>query len=239
MRYIARKSSIAALLAASLLLATIVACGGAAPTEAPSTDQSGSTAPQQPAAQQAAPAQPAATEPAVQSAPALSAPAQEGSGQTSGQVASEQAVPTAVPQAASATGNTATAAEPEGTLNTGLKETGPFFLHPSTLGNPQIFVHGTAPIGEGLLQKDINREVSGLLAKSWEISEDFLTWTFVLNEGVQFHKGYGRNDCGRRGLVHAPMGIEQASAGRSASRFLGRKGRFRNHRRLYLQGTYR
>ena len=83
------------------------------------------------------------------------------------------------------------AVEPEGTLNTGLKEMGPFFLHPSNLGNPQIFVHGTAPIGEGLLQKDINREVSGLLAKSWEVSEDFLTWTFELNEGVQFHKGYG------------------------------------------------
>ena len=78
-----------------------------------------------------------------------------------------------------------------GTLNTGLKEMGPFFLHPSTLGNPQIFVHGTAPIGEGLLQQDINREVSGLLAESWEISEDFLTWTFKLNQGVPFHKGYG------------------------------------------------
>ena len=78
-----------------------------------------------------------------------------------------------------------------GTLNTGLKEMGPFFLHPSTLGNPQIFVHGTAPIGEGLLQEDVNRNVLGLLAESWEISDDFLTWTFNLNQGVQFHKGYG------------------------------------------------
>ena len=78
-----------------------------------------------------------------------------------------------------------------GTLNTGLKEMGPFFLHPGTLGNPQIFVHGTAPIGEGLLQQDLQREVSGLLAESWEVSEDYLTWTFRLNKGVMFHKGYG------------------------------------------------
>ena len=82
-------------------------------------------------------------------------------------------------------------AEPMGTLNTGLKEMGPFFLHPSNLGNPQIFVHGTAPIGEGLLQEDLNRNVLGLLAESWEISDDFLTWTFKLNEGVPFHHGYG------------------------------------------------
>ena len=27
-----------------------------------------------------------------------------------------------------------------------------------------------------------------MLAKSWEVSEDALTWTFYLNEGVQFHK---------------------------------------------------
>ncbi|GIT13351.1 MAG: hypothetical protein CM1200mP35_01710 [Chloroflexota bacterium] len=30
-----------------------------------------------------------------------------------------------------------------------------------------------------------------MLAKSWEVSDDGLIWTFHLNEGVQFHKGYG------------------------------------------------
>ena len=81
--------------------------------------------------------------------------------------------------------------KPEGELNVGLKEMGPFFVHPSVMTNPQIFVQGTAPIGEGLLQQDLNRQVKGLLAESWSISDDFLTWTFKLNKGVQFHKGYG------------------------------------------------
>jgi peptide/nickel transport system substrate-binding protein len=80
---------------------------------------------------------------------------------------------------------------PKGTINAGLSELGPFILHPSTLGNPQIFVHGTAPIGEGLFQQGIDRKVVGMLAKSWSISDDFKTWTFKLNKGVQFHKGYG------------------------------------------------
>ena len=159
----------------ALLLIPIIACGGAAPAETPSSDQA------QPAAQQQAQAQPAATAPsgAASAAQATAAPA--GSG---------QAAPTAVPQAA-ASDAAAGAVEPMGTLNTGLKEMGPFFLHPSNLGNPQIFVHGTAPIGEGLLQQDLQREVSGLLAESWEVSEDYLTWTFRLNKGVMFHKGYG------------------------------------------------
>ena len=30
-----------------------------------------------------------------------------------------------------------------------------------------------------------------MLANSWEVSDDGLIWTFHLNEGVQFHKGYG------------------------------------------------
>ena len=188
------RSSFAALAIMSLLLIVIVACGTAGESEAPAAQSAPVQQSTAPAAAQPVGAQPAPTQPsaAVQSAPALSAPAQagSGSGQTSGETASARAAPTTVPQA-TASGDAAMAVEPTGTLNTGLKEMGPFFLHPSNLGNPQIFVHGTAPIGEGLIQKDIHREVSGLLAKSWEISEDFLTWTFELNEGVQFHKGYG------------------------------------------------
>ena len=177
MRKFAGKPTIAALMASTLVLALIVACGGAAPQETPSTEQA------QPAAQQQAPAQPAATSPPAAMA-ATTAPA------SSGQQAAVQPAPTAMPQAAPSDA-AAQAVEPMGTLNTGLKEMGPFFLHPSSLGNPQIFVHGTAPIGEGLLHQDLNRDVHGLLAESWEVSEDYLTWTFKLNKGVMFHKGYG------------------------------------------------
>ena len=166
------RQSLLPLLIVTLLLTPIIACGTAGESETPA--QPTAAPQQQPAttAQQAAPQQPAT----VASQPQ--------------QPAQQSAAPTAMPQA---TGSDAAAGpvEPTGTLNTGLKEMGPFFLHPSTLGNPQIFVHGTAPIGEGLLQEDVNRNVLGLLAESWEISDDFLTWTFNLNQGVEFHKGYG------------------------------------------------
>ncbi len=33
--------------------------------------------------------------------------------------------------------------------------------------------------------------VMGDLARSWDVSDDMLTWTFHLVRGVQFHKGYG------------------------------------------------
>lgn len=36
-----------------------------------------------------------------------------------------------------------------------------------------------------------NLEAEPLLAESWSISDDFVTWTFNIRKGVQFHKGYG------------------------------------------------
>ena len=169
------RKSLLVLVIGGLVLTPIVACGtaeeSAAPASAPAAAPAQQAAPQQPASGSQQAAAPAAT---TQAAPAQAA----------------QAAPTAVPQAAGSS-DSMMMAEPKGILSTGLKEMGPFFLHPSTLGNPQIFVHGTAPIGEGLLQEDVNREVKGLLAESWEISDDFLVWTFHLTKGVQFHKGYG------------------------------------------------
>ena len=150
------RKSLLFLIVGGLFLTPIVACGSAGESQAPAAQPT--AAAQQPA-QPAAAQQPSAPASATQAAPA-------------------QAAPTAVPQSASS-GDTQTMAQPTGILSTGLKEMGPFFLHPSTLGNPQIFVHGTAPIGEGLLQENLNHEVLGLLAESWEISDDFLTWTFT------------------------------------------------------------
>jgi peptide/nickel transport system substrate-binding protein len=80
---------------------------------------------------------------------------------------------------------------PTGTLTVGQKELGPFMGHPSLTGNPQIFLLQTAPIGESLLTVSSELKPVGMLAKSWSVSEDGSTWTFNLNEGVQFHKGYG------------------------------------------------
>ena len=156
-----RVGSLVAGLVGLLILASIVGCGSSSQPENP--EATAVAASEQPAA------------------PATGVPVQQ---------ASVEATRAAMPQPTEA-GASVMSAEPTGTLNTGLKEMGPFFLHPSTLGNPQIFVHGTAPIGEGLLQQDLDRKVSGLLAASWKISDDYLTWTFKLNEGVQFHKGYG------------------------------------------------
>jgi len=42
---------------------------------------------------------------------------------------------------------------------------------------------------EGLVQIDRNGEVQPLLAESWEVSEDGLTYNFRLREGVTFHDG--------------------------------------------------
>lgn len=112
--------------------------------------------------------------------------------------------PTSAPTKAAATGGdpvpTATTApamdsptmsEPVGTLNVGQKEVGGYDGHPKLVVNPALFVSQTAPLGEGLVWSDLNREMKGWLAESWSISDDFTTWTFNLQKGVQFHKGYG------------------------------------------------
>ena len=148
----------------SLALTLAVACGTARESEIPS--EGSTTAAQQPANQQSA------TQPTV------------------AQSASGGAVPTTLLQPTPA-GDGTMAAAPMGTLNTGLKETEGFLLHPRTLGNPQIYVMSTAPITESLFTVNSDLGVVPMLAREWEVSEDSLTWTFYLVEGVQFHKGYG------------------------------------------------
>ena len=150
MRHLPRNPRIATLFAAPLLLALLVACGGASQSEEPAMGQ--------PAAEQ-----PAATA-IVAATPVSAAPADTSS---------------------------TTMEQPTGTLTVGQKELGPFMGHPSLTGNPQIFVLQTAPIGESLLTVSSELKPVAMLAKSWSVSEDGSTWTFKLNEGVQFHKGYG------------------------------------------------
>ena len=44
-------------------------------------------------------------------------------------------------------------------------------------------------VGETLVRFDENGEIMPCLAESWEISEDQLTWTFKIREGVKFSNG--------------------------------------------------
>ena len=49
----------------------------------------------------------------------------------------------------------------------------------------------SSSIGEGLVAIGEDIQANPMIATAWDISEDFLTWTWHLQSGVQFHKGYG------------------------------------------------
>lgn len=151
-----------------LALALVLACGSSAPDPADDTPSDSTT----------------------QDTPADGAdqPADSGLSVTEIQATKDAQSPTTEPQAVD---EPAMVMKPEGTISVGLKEMGPFIIHPSTMANPQIFVHSTPPLGEGLLWQNLDREVVGSLAESWSISDDYLTWTFNLQKGVQFHKDWG------------------------------------------------
>ena len=106
-------------------------------------------------------------------------------------------LPTATLLARVTVGPTATSlppvkAKPAGTLNVGMKELGPYLGSPKQAGNPQTSLNLSAPITETLLMHDeVDGTLAPMLAESWSISEDGLSWTFKLQKGVEFHKGYG------------------------------------------------
>src|SRR5262245_12495176 len=49
--------------------------------------------------------------------------------------------------------------------------------------------YAMAPIYNGLAGKDTSGNVIPELAESWEVSDDQLTWTFHLRDGVTWHDG--------------------------------------------------
>jgi len=58
--------------------------------------------------------------------------------------------------------------------------------------NPLKIQWGTTAINviyEGLVEDDLDGQYHPSLASSWEASEDAMTWTFKLKEGVKFHDG--------------------------------------------------
>ena len=76
-------------------------------------------------------------------------------------------------------------------LNVGVKETGSIFGSgdPAQLGAPRIG-RLNMTVFESLTVSAPNGDLEPRLA-TWEVSDDGLTWTFFLERGVQFHRGYG------------------------------------------------
>jgi ABC-type transport system substrate-binding protein len=78
--------------------------------------------------------------------------------------------------------------EPEGTIDVGRAELGAYICDPKhTAGVADVGMQGH----ETLFTVNTNDEIVPELAKSWDISDDMLTWTIELNRGIPFTKGYG------------------------------------------------
>ena len=165
------------LLTLALGLVMLVACGTSA-TEAP-----------EPAATTPAAAPEATATPAPQPTAAPSGAQQAQPTQPSQPSATATAVPATqpTPTAVSAVSGSA---QPTGTLNVGYKELGLFGTNPKlTPGQVMLFVGST--VGEQLLYRDVDGNYLPKLVKEWSVSDDSLEWTIRLQEGVQFHHGYG------------------------------------------------
>ena len=95
--------------------------------------------------------------------------------------------PTPLPKATEAP---AAQAKPSGTLNHGVPETGIFQGHPTEVSSPRI-QYMSSSVGEGLVTIGRDLMPNPMIATSWEVSEDFLEWTWKIRDDVEFHKGYG------------------------------------------------
>ena len=141
----------------------------------------------------AEPAAPAPTVAAPTQAPAAQAPSQPATPVPSGATTAAPAAATPVPQAqATPTPTTLVAAmaKPEGTLNIAYKDLYNFDTHPRVTPATVGLLVGTS-VGESLFGRDEKGNTLPKLIKEWSLSPDKLVWTFKLQEGVQFHKGYG------------------------------------------------
>ena len=136
--------------------------------------------------------------------------------------------PTAVPQATEAP---PAKVAPAGTINMGQKETGIFEAHPSKSSSPRIQFTSSS-VAEGLVTTNPDLSPGPMLAKSWEVSDDFLTWTWKFQEDVQFHKGYGEMTAEdvlysyvqwNAGALHARSGIMGEYFGGEDGTFGGRE----------------
>ena len=96
--------------------------------------------------------------------------------------------PTALPQATRAP---VAEVKASGTLNHGVSETGIFQGHPTEASSPRV-QYMSSSIGEGLVTIGQDLQPNPMIATSWDVSEDFLEWTWKIRDDVEFHKGYGQ-----------------------------------------------
>jgi ABC-type transport system substrate-binding protein len=96
--------------------------------------------------------------------------------------------PTALPQA---TRVPVSEVKASGTLNHGVSETGIFQGHPTEASSPRV-QYMSSSIGEGLVTIGQDLQPNPMIATSWDVSEDFLEWTWKIRDDVEFHKGYGQ-----------------------------------------------
>ena len=98
--------------------------------------------------------------------------------------------PTAMPAAAGEAPMTASTEGPTGTLRIALDEIGPPKWIPKLQGAPQNSINNTT-FWESLWKNQKSTSLTGVLAESWEVSDDANVWTIHLQKGVPFHHGYG------------------------------------------------
>jgi peptide/nickel transport system substrate-binding protein len=102
----------------------------------------------------------------------------------------QAALPTATPIPTPTPTVAAMAPGPFGELSAAYTEMGVYGTHPRlTPGTVGLYVMQAN--GEGLFTLNANGDSLGKVAKGWSIAADGLNWTIELNEGVQFHQGYG------------------------------------------------
>ena len=167
-------------LATVFTLVFLVACGSS--SEAPAQPATSA----EPAAPVSAPAETSVP------APAADTPAQApaAASQDSGQAAAAPA-PTAAPAAVSDAPAAAPQSDaPSGNLRIALDEIGPPKWIPKLQGAPQNSINNTT-FWESLWKNQKSTGLTGVLAESWEISDDATTWTINLHQGIPFHHGYG------------------------------------------------
>ena len=104
------------------------------------------------------------------------------------------AAPTSAPQATVAPTEAPTQAPalvgPTGTLNIGFKELFAYGNSPKlTESAVLVFVGGVSQ--ETMLKLDINKVITPQLVTEWTLDDTGTVWTLKLQEGVEFHEGWG------------------------------------------------